>query len=242
MPKYFVEPENIKDNNIIITGEDVKHISTVLRAKLGDVLEVCNGCSEDFECKIKEISKEQIELEIVSKKPCYAEPKAKITLFQGLPKADKMELIIQKCVEIGIDKIVPVATERSVVKLNDKEKIKKVERWQKISLSAAKQSGRGIIPKIEDVISYNEAIKVAKTMQKAIIFYENEAKRELKEILKNIKDEEIGIFIGPEGGFANEEINKAKTEGLETASLGERVLRTETAAVVATAILLYELG
>jgi len=242
MPKYFVEPENIKDNSIIITGEDVKHISTVLRAKIGNTLEVCNGCSEDFECKIKEISKEQIELEIVSKAPCYAEPKTKITLFQGLPKADKMELIIQKCVEIGIDKIVPVATERAVVKLNDKEKVKKVERWQKISLSAAKQSGRGIIPKIENVISYNEAIKEGKALQNAVILYENEEKRELKEILKNIKGEEIGIFIGPEGGFSDEEINKAKAEGIGTVSLGERILRTETAAVVATAIFLYELG
>lgn len=242
MPRYFVEPENITENEIVLVGEDVKHISTVLRSQIGEEIQVCDGCGNDYDCSIAEISKKDIRLEIIRKELSQSEPKTKVTLFQGLPKSDKMELIIQKCVEIGIETIVPVATDRAVVKLDKKDGQKKTERWQKISLSAAKQSGRGVIPKIESVMSFKEAIKLATNMEIAIIPYEKEEDFGIKEALKDFKGKELGVFIGPEGGFSDEEIQFAIENGVKPITLGKRILRTETAAIAVSAILLYELG
>lgn len=242
MPKYFVLPEDITENSIVITGEDAKHLATVLRSKEGDKVEVCDGCGTDYFCEVEVVDKKQITLKINDKSPCLSEPKTKITLFQGLPKADKMELIIQKCVELGIEKIVPVATHRTVVKLDKKDSQKKVQRWQKIAESAAKQSGRGIIPQIGEVITFNEAVKLGAKAQGAIIPYENEQKRGIREFAENFSGSEIAIFIGPEGGFAEEEIALAMENGILSVSLGKRILRTETAGMVTVAIMIYELG
>lgn len=242
MPKYFVLPENITGDSVVITGEDAKHLATVLRSEQGDCVEVCDGCGTDYSCEITNVDKKEITLKIKEKNPCQSEPKTKITLFQGLPKADKMELIIQKCVELGIEKIVPVATHRAVVKLDKKDSGKKIERWQKIAESAAKQSGRGIIPQIGDVVTFKEAVKLGVMAQGAIIPYEHEEKRGIREFAESFSGSEVAIFIGPEGGFADEEIALAMENGILSVSLGKRILRTETAGMATVAILLYELG
>ena len=242
MPKYFVTPDAVKDSEIEITGEDAKHIGTVLRAKIGEKITVCDGYNNDYECVITEIEKQKVIAKIESKEECKAEAQTKITLFQALPKADKMELIIQKCTEIGVCEYVPVSTERAVVKIDKSKSAKKVERWQKIAESAAKQSGRGIIPDVKDVMSFDEAIKMAKILDGAIIPYELEEERGIKEFAKGFEGKSIGIFIGPEGGFSKNEIEKAVSEGIMSVTLGRRILRTETAGIVASAVLLYELG
>lgn len=240
MPRYFVDKNNITETEILVTGEDVKHIATVLRGRIGDKLEVCDGDGFDYSCVITDIDKSQIKLQPLDKTPSGSEPRTKVTLFQGLPKSDKMELIIQKCVELGIDKIVPVATEHAVVKLDKKDGAKKVERWQKIALSAAKQSGRGKIPEIGEVVSFKSALEMCQGQ--AIIAYENEKDNDLKKALENFKSEKISFFIGPEGGFSQEEVSQAISKGVKPITLGQRILRTETAAMALTAILLYELG
>ena len=242
MPKYFVMPENITGDNIIIIGEDAKHLATVLRSEPGDTVEVCDGSGTDYQCEITAVDKKEVTLQIKTQAPCQSEPKTKITLFQGLPKADKMELIIQKCVELGIERIVPVATQRCVVKLDKKDSIKKIERWQKIAESAAKQSGRGMIPQIEEVVSFREAVNLVKGTQGAIIPYEHEQKRGIREFVEGFSGDEVAVFIGPEGGFADEEIAFATENGVLSVSLGKRILRTETAGMATIAILLYELG
>ena len=183
MPKYFVGKNSITDDTIIIEDEDAKHLSTVLRSQIGDKVQVCDSFGIDYDCVITDVTKKQVTLKIENMSPCQSEPKTKITLFQGLPKSDKMEMIIQKCVELGIERIVPVATERAVVKLDKKDSSKKVERWQKISESAAKQSGRGIIPEIGQVISFKEAVKLASEMDGAIIPYENEIERGIRQFI-----------------------------------------------------------
>ncbi len=242
MPRYFVETEKIADNKIIIEGDDARHISVVLRGKVGDEIEVCDSQSREYVCTIKEMEKDKIILKIEKARLSDSEAKTKITLFQGLPKSDKMEMIIQKCVELGVFKIVPVSTERAVVKLNKKDGVKKTQRWQKISEAAAKQSGRGIIPEVLEPVSFKEGISLAKKLDGAIIPYENEEKTGLREFVTSFKGGEIGVFIGPEGGFSQGEIQLAKENGILPISLGKRILRTETAGMTTLAILLYELG
>ena len=243
MPKYFTEPENIKDGFIEIFSDEAKHILNVMRMEIGDTLTICDGQSNDNLCRICETGKNCLKAKIEETTKSESEPKTKITLYQGLPKSDKMELIIQKCVEIGVCRIVPVITERAVVKIEKGAKEdKKTERWQKIAESAAKQSGRGIIPAVERPMKFKDAIEEAVKNGEAIIPYENEKDRGLKEFVKNSKAENIGIFIGPEGGFDTKEIEFAVENGVMSVTLGKRILRTETAGIVTSAIVLYELG
>lgn len=243
MPKYFVDSENIKGNIISIAGEEAKHILSVMRMSTGDEIVVCDGKNHDFLCRIAETGKGFLEAEIVERHLCETEAETEITLFQGLPKSDKMEFIIQKCVEIGVKRIVPVSTERAVVKIEKggKEE-KKLERWRKIAEAAAKQSGRGIIPDISGVISFSEAVKEASFLENAIIPYENEKETGIKDFIKKAKKGSVGIFIGPEGGLSENEIKTAVENGIVPVTLGKRILRTETAGMVACAIILYELG
>lgn len=243
MPKYFTEPENIKDGFIEIFSDEAKHILNVMRMEIGDKLTICDGQSNDYLCRICETGKNCLKAKIEETTKSESEPKTKITLYQGLPKSDKMELIIQKCVEIGVCRIVPVITERAVVKIEKGAKEdKKTERWQKIAESAAKQSGRGIIPAVERPMKFKDAIEEAVKNGEAIIPYENEKDRGLKEFVKNSKAENIGIFIGPEGGFDTKEIEFSVENGVMSVTLGKRILRTETAGIVTSAIVLYELG
>lgn len=243
MPKFFVENTEIQENEcqVQLSGENEKHIKTVLRAKIGEEITVCDGAGMDYLCEIVSLE-DGVTAKILQKMPSEAEPKTQITLYQGLPKADKMELIIQKCVELGVVKIVPVATTRAIVKL-DKKESKKIERWQKIAEAAAKQSGRGIIPQMgERVLTFAQAVQEAKALDLAIIPYEKEQEQDLHTIVKQFSGQSIGIFIGPEGGFAEEEIALAQQNGVQSVTLGKRILRTETAGMTTVAILLYELG
>lgn len=240
MPKFFFNKNDIVRGQVQLFGEDEKHIKTVLRAKEGEEVTLCDGEGMDYQCRIASLERGVL-LDILSKEVCETEPKTKITLYQGLPKADKMELIIQKCVELGIDRIVAVSTERAIVKL-DKKETKKLERWQKIAEAAAKQSGRGKIPEIgQQVLKFKDAVAEAKTLDGAIIPYEKEQETGIRQFVQNFQGESIGIFIGPEGGFSEEEIALAQENGVTPITLGKRILRTETAGMTTVAILLYEL-
>lgn len=248
MPKFFIETENLKENEEIwITGSDVNHIKNVLRKKIDDKINICNSDTQkNYECVIKNIEENKIVCKILDEVKSLAESNLNITIFQGLPKSDKMELIIQKATELGVRTIVPVITKRTVIKLKDKDKQNKVDRWRKIAEVAAKQSGRDIIPTIENIINIAD-IKFDE-FDKIFVLYENEEKISIKdeiEQLKNDNKEElnIGIVIGPEGGFAENEIEQLRlNQNVSVVTLGKRILRTETVALVVSGILMYELG
>lgn len=255
MSKFFVRDEQINKNNIQILEDDVNHIVNVLRMKKDDELQICNqDTGENYIAKIIEITKKSVECEIKEKLDKTTESNVKITLFQGIPKFEKMELIIQKNTEVGVEKIVPVIMERTVVKLDEKLAIKKVERWQKIAEIAAKQSMRDIIPKIENVIKIKDIEKFSSNFDSILVAYENEEKNMLKTELIKIREEKskkenynekniynIAIVIGPEGGIAEKEIDILKNNGAKFVSLGKRILRTETAGIVMSGNIMYEL-
>ena len=248
MPKFFIKTENLKENEEIwITGSDVNHIKNVLRKKIDDKINICNSDTQkNYECVIKNIEENKIVCKTLDEVKSLAESNLNITIFQGLPKSDKMELIIQKATELGVKTIVPVITKRTVIKLKDKDKQNKVDRWRKIAEVAAKQSGRDIIPTIENIINIAD-IKFDE-FDKIFVLYENEEKISIKdeiEQLKNDNKEElnIGIVIGPEGGFAESEIEQLRlNQNVSVVTLGKRILRTETVALVVSGILMYELG
>ena len=247
MPKFFVNQENIKDKEIIITSEDVNHIKNVLRKNLNDTLEICNAQNgENFLCEIVEIKKEQIICNILQCLKNMSEPKTYVHIYQGLPKSDKMELIIQKSVELGVAEITPTNMTRCIVKLDSKDERKKVERWQKISEVAAKQSGRDIIPKINNISNLSEIINECQEYDAIFLAYENEKENKLKNEIIELKKKQkekykIAVIIGPEGGLAAEEVEKAKQNGIKIITLGNRILRTETVALNILSILMYEL-
>lgn len=240
MPKFFAYKGQIEDNSFIITGKDANHIAAVLRSKIGDELIICDGEGTDYYCKITDLDKKMVVAEINESYANHTEPKTSITLYQGLPKSDKMELIIQKCVEIGLTRIVPIKTEFAVAKVEGKEE-KKRERWQKIAESAAKQCGRGKIPLVDRAMTFKEAVEDSKSHKGRIIPYENESNYSIKDFARAFKGESIAVFIGPEGGFSPKEIELARQEGIVSVTLGKRILRTETAGLVTGTILLYEL-
>ena len=240
MAKFFVSNNLIKDDRVFIDGENVNHIINSLRCKIGEEIEISTGDGFDYLCKIEEISKDLVIAKIIDCFGNESEPNVKITLYQGLPKAEKMELIIQKCIELGIDEIVPINTDRTIVKLAGKEE-KKLARWNKIAEAAAKQSRRGKVPKVRSVINFSQAIQKASQNNLNIIPYEKEEKNSIKNIIKGFDGESIGIFIGPEGGFSEKEIEIAIKNNIKPITLGKRILRTETAGFITTAILLYEL-
>lgn len=240
MYKFFVDNNSIIDNKVFIYGENANHIINSLRCKIGEKIEISSGDGFDYLCSIEEVLKDKVIAKIIDCFGNESEPNIKITLYQGLPKAEKMELIIQKCVELGIDEIVPINTNRTIVKLDGKED-KKLKRWNKISEVAAKQSRRGKIPKIQPIINFDKAIKEAFKNNLNIIPYEKETKNNIKSIIKNFKGKNIGVFIGPEGGFSEKEIELAINNNIMPITLGKRILRTETAGFITTAILLYEL-
>ena len=243
MHHFFVSPEQIDDKYVTITGGDVNHIKNVLRMKIDEELLISNGQDKDYYCKIESVSDDEIKAVILDEEFEGTELPTELYLFQGLPKSDKMELIIQKAVELGVKEIIPVATKRCVVKLDDKKEASKIKRWQAISESAAKQSRRTIIPEVSSVMSFKEAINRAKEFELGIIPYENfkdmtETKEVLKKVQKGIK---IGIFIGPEGGFEESEIQYALENGIHPISLGKRILRTETAGLAILSVLMFQL-
>lgn len=246
MPRFFVKTEQINQPYIYIKNEDVNHIKNVLRKKVEDKIEVCNQETGDaYLCEIEQLDDNEILTKIIEKLN-ETETNIKIDIYQGLPKAEKMELIIQKSVELGVNSIIPVSLKRCVVKLEGKDQNKKIERWQKIAESAAKQCGRNIIPKIENIIKIKQFEELSKNYDSLIVAYENEKEYTLKQEIQKIKQSnkkelKIAVVIGPEGGLAEEEIETLKNYGANIVTLGKRILRTETVALNILSILMYEL-
>ena len=246
MPRFFVKTEQINQPYIYIKNEDVNHIKNVLRKKVEDKIEVCNQETGDaYLCEIEQLDDNEILTKIIEKLN-ETETNIKIDIYQGLPKAEKMELIIQKSVELGVNSIIPVSLKRCVVKLEGKDQNKKIERWQKIAESAAKQCGRNIIPKIENIIKIKQFEELNKNYDSLIVAYENEKEYTLKQEIQKIKQSnkkelKIAVVIGPEGGLAEEEIETLKNYGANIVTLGKRILRTETVALNILSILMYEL-
>ena len=254
MPKFFVEENQIKNNEIInICGSDINHIKNVLRKKIGNEIIVCNKSnSEDFLCEITKICDNNIECKIKEKLNNNVESNVLVTIYQGLPKADKMELIIQKSVELGVFEITPIEMGRCVVKLNGKDSLKKIQRWQKISEVAAKQCGRGKIPKINNITNIKNICNLIPKYDIVLLAYENEEKNTLKNELQKIKEQcqsfnknleniNIAVIIGPEGGITEDEVATLKQAGAKVITLGKRILRTETVAINILSIIMYEL-
>ena len=244
MDRFFVDKKNIniENNTCIIEGEDVKHISKVLRCRIGEELEVCDNNNNEYICEITNIDKNQVELNIVEKVDIQRESDLKIKVYQGLPKGPKMEMILQKLTEVGVDEIILVQTKRTVVKVDDKKEDKKLERWERIIYEAAKQSKRGKIPSLRGVLTFKEALADMKENDFNIAPYENERTKSIKQAIKGVNINTMGIFVGPEGGFEESEIEAIEEIGGKSVSLGPRILRTETASLVASSIALYELS
>lgn len=242
MHHFFVTPAQVRDGCCYITGQDVNHIRNVLRMKTGEQIAVRDGVSRNYICRIEGLEQDQIRARVVDEEEGSELP-ARICLFQGLPKGDKMDWIIQKAVELGVYRIVPVATRRCVVKLDKKKAEAKARRWNTISESAAKQCGRTVLPQVEPVVGFSQACAMAGQMDRGLIPYElAEGIEKTKEILRGLAPGmEIGILIGPEGGFDVEEVEAAKAAGICPVTLGKRILRTETAGMAALSILMFHL-
>lgn len=249
MPKFFITNNNIIGNNkISIINEDVNHIKNVLRKNIDDKINICNlDNNKNYICKIIEITDKQITTEIEREVESNSESNISVTIYQGLPKAEKMELIIQKSTELGAEKIVPTIMKRCVVKVDDKDKIKKKARWQKIAEVAAKQSGRDKLTQIGDFENISHLCDNIKDYDTVLLAYEDEKNNSIKteiEKLKSLKKDKlnIAIIIGPEGGLDIEEVTLLKNSGAKVVTLGNRILRTETVALAMLSILMYELG
>lgn len=244
MHRFFVEEPAMGADSITITGGDVNHIKNVLRMSVGDKICVINGQNnKEYYCEITALGNDAVDTRICEIRESDQELDNEIVLFQGLPKSDKMELIIQKAVELGVHTIVPVSTDRTVVKLDAKKEANKRKRWMSISESAAKQSGRLRIPEVTQVVSFKEALEMAGKMDVRLIPYElAEGMEKTREIMSSIQPgQSVAVFIGPEGGFESSEIEKAMEIGVRPVTLGKRILRTETAGLVTLAMLVYNL-
>lgn len=243
MYHFFVEEHQIGAGEIVITGSDVNHIRNVLRMKTGEEVLISNGVDRDYRCRLREIETDQVTAEILSVDEEGTELPARLYLFQGLPKSDKMELIIQKAVELGVYQVIPVAAKRSVVKLDAKKEESRVRRWNTIAESAAKQSGRIIVPEVTGVMTVAEALSYAADFDVKLMPYENQrGMAATKEAVNRIEPGmQVGIFIGPEGGFEESEVQEAGRTGFLPVTLGRRILRTETAGLAALSILMYHL-
>ncbi|MCR5255730.1 MAG: 16S rRNA (uracil(1498)-N(3))-methyltransferase [Acetatifactor sp.] len=244
MYRFYVDDSQIsvETKRVTITGSDVNHIKNVLRMREGEEISVSNGTDgRDYRCGILELDDERILCELRFIKEDGVELPAKIHLFQALPKGDKMEFIIQKAVELGAYSIIPVETKRCVVKLDEKRAKNKITRWQGIAEAAAKQSKRDVIPEVSGIKTFGEALNLASEMDVKVIPYElAEGMAKTKEILGSIKSgRDVAIFIGPEGGFDESEIEKALSKGIEPITLGKRILRTETAGMTILSIIMY---
>ncbi len=241
MYRFYINRKDINGNQIYITGTDVNHIKNVLRLEKGDWIVACDGDGIDYVSRIKEIDSHCISLDIEKVYNSDTELKTKLVLFQGLPKGDKMELIVQKTVELGVSEIVPVITKRCVVKLNESKALKKQQRWQAIAEAAAKQSGRGIIPKVKIPVTLQKAFDIASSLEYNMIPYElaDGIDSSRKIVSEACSKNSAGIFIGPEGGFEKEEIAQAINMGIYPVTLGKRILRTETAGMAFISILMF---
>ena len=243
MPRFFVGPDQIEGDRIVITGPDVNHIRNVLRMAPDDNVTVSDGSGMDYYCRISGILKETVSLNVIDSWRSFSELPVKIVLFQGVPKGDKMEFIIQKAVELGVHRIVPVEMARTIVRLDDKKKEKRRQRWQSIAESAAKQAGRALIPEVSGVVSFKQALEMSRALDSVLMPYEKaEGMDSARTLVRSLHGRQsVGIFIGPEGGFAPEEVEDAAACGAQAMTLGHRILRTETAGMTMLSIIMFEL-
>ncbi|MBP5159171.1 MAG: 16S rRNA (uracil(1498)-N(3))-methyltransferase [Lachnospiraceae bacterium] len=244
MYHFYTDRGQISEKEITLTGSDVNHIKNVLRMREGEKLIICDGEGTDYHCAVKTLSESEVVCEILKSAGTESELETKIVLFQGLPKKDKMELIIQKAVELGVTEIVPVMTKRVIVKPGDEKKERsRIERYNEIARSAAKQSGRGIVPKVTQLMDLKKALEYASDCDLKLIPYENaEGMARARELVASAKGrEKIAVFIGPEGGFEPSEVELAESFGCEAMTLGRRILRTETAGLALLAVLMFGL-
>lgn len=244
MHKFFVAKNNITGDKAYIEGDDVKHIYKVLRLHEGEKVSINNCEGQEFLGIIEKIDKKEVIVSLTEKLDLNNESPVEIYLFQGLPKSSKMDLIVQKATELGVKEITPIITERVVVK-NEIGEFKKLDRWVRIALEACKQSKRSIIPKINGLLEFQQLLTKLKELDLILVPYENEEGYGIKKVVKDIAQNsinKIGIIIGPEGGFEEEEINVLKELGAYIITLGPRILRTETAGFVCTSLIMYELG
>jgi 16S rRNA (uracil1498-N3)-methyltransferase len=242
MRKFFTSNQSIDEGKIYISGLDYNHIKNVLRLKPGDNIIVNVGRNMEYEARIVGFEKEQVETEIIQQYQFETEPSVNISLFQAIPKGEKMEYIIQKAVEIGVSKIIPIITDRVIVKLDSKNKKTKTERWQKISEQASKQNRRGAVPEISEPITLKESIELLRKHDMVVILYENESNTRLRDVIDKINNsvKNVALIVGPEGGLSEKELEILKEFWI--VSLGNRILRTETAGLVASTIIFYETG
>lgn len=239
MHRCFVNHFIGDNQSVVIDGEEAKHIGKVLRSRVGDQLEVCDGSKMVYLCTITKVSNGSVEATVDSAKEDTREPQSEITVFQGLSKGTKMDLVIQKAVELGAHAVVPVQMEFSVVKMIQERG--KQERWQRIAMEAAKQCKRSVIPKVLPAVDFSTALNMMSEMDQAFAAYENETETPLKAVL-NTKFRSCGFLIGPEGGFSIPEVEQARNAGIPTVSLGKRILRTETASIALLSIVMFYLG
>ncbi|MEL7649854.1 MAG: 16S rRNA (uracil(1498)-N(3))-methyltransferase [Sedimentibacter sp.] len=242
MFRYFCADDCIEDGRVVVTDGDARHLKTILRAQEGDEISVVTE-SDEYRARIEEIRKDDIICSLEEKIERNNETRINVTLCQGIPKQTKMETIIQQNVELGVKSFIPLITERTVVKLNDKDREqKKLDRWQKIAKESAKQSKRNIIPQVEDIVTVKELVERLKNEDaKIIVPYELEDMKMLKDVLSEPK-QDYYIVIGPEGGFDIKEIEMFKEIGAHIVTLGKRILRTETAGIVAASVVMYACG
>ena len=241
MYRFFVEEDQILDGKVHISGSDVNHIHNVLRMRPGEKILVSTGGEKEYHCVLEEETAQEVTARIVMITDADRELPCRITLFQGLPKGDKMELIVQKAVELGVSEVVPVEMQRSVVKLDVKKAEKRTERWQAIAVSAAKQSKRMVIPEVSHPVSFSRALELMQNKDIRLMPFEHaEGMKHTREVFECIRPgESIGILIGPEGGISEEEVQEALSCGTESITLGRRILRTETAGMMVLSILAY---
>lgn len=243
MQRFFVTPDQVGEDKIRIQGSDVNHMKNVLRMRPGEEVMVSDGNNRQYRCRVEDYPDGEAVLAILEAGLVDTELPSRIYLFQGLPKQEKMELIVQKAVELGVCQVIPVQTRRCVVKLDAKKAAKKVQRWQQIAESAAKQAGRGYIPAVTEVMTFQEALAFSEALDIRLIPYElADGMEGTRKILDGIRPgQSVGIFIGPEGGFEKEEVSRAVEAGAMPITLGKRILRTETAGIAVLSILMYRL-
>ncbi|MCD8241246.1 MAG: 16S rRNA (uracil(1498)-N(3))-methyltransferase [Lachnospiraceae bacterium] len=244
MYHFFVEPAQVHEDYVEILGGDVNHMKNVLRMKAGEEIVVNDGLGAEYHCRVTSYTKEAARAAIIERLASNVELASNVVLYQCLPKGDKMELIIQKAVELEVTAIVPVSSARCVVKLDEAKARKKQERWQEIARSTAKQSGRSRIPRVEAVQSFSETLRRASELDVRLIPYEKEisSMERTRGILSGIqRGQSVGVFIGPEGGFESEEVRAAMEAGVRPITLGRRILRTETAAISILSVLMFQL-
>ncbi len=243
MHHFFTDPSQVREEKIYIEGSDVNHIKNVLRMKIGEQVQISDQSGKNYLCELEAFESEKVQFRILEERESENELTSRLYLFQGLPKSDKMEWIVQKAVELGVYEVIPVVTRRAVVKLDEKKAAKKTARWNAIAEGAAKQSGRDVIPCVKDVMSMENALSYAADLDLILMPYEDaEGMEKTRRVIGGIKPgQSVGIFIGPEGGFEEAEVQKAREAGAVVLTLGKRILRTETAGLTVLSILMYHL-